>query len=89
MITDDNRMCNSDELDFWSRHIPDMKAIGYQPPPEPPASALKPDPVSEMSPDEYARNRANLGMPNTGEFVGIPATDMNEIRRWNTTRVNP
>jgi len=67
-------MTISDEMDFWSMHLPKLRGVGYQPPPEPapvaaPVAASEPD-VSGMSMAEFAQYRAEHGI-DSSEFIGV------------------
>ncbi len=79
----------SDDLDFWARHVPQMRPIGYAPEPEPePAPDREPGPgdVGQMDMQAYARYRAEHGIESS-DFLGVKpwrrptANQMNEERQ--------
>ena len=62
-----NRFSISDELQFWAEHL----NPGDIPDPEP-ESEPEPD-VSAMSLQEFAASRERLGIPDSGDFIGVRA----------------
>ena len=70
-MADTNGLTNSDDLGFWALHLHEMTPMGYAPPPEPePMPAPEPD-LADMSLEDYAANRERLGLPDTGDLLGI------------------
>ena len=72
-----NRFSVSDELQFWADHLHPRDMPDPEPMTEP-----EPD-VSAMSLEEFAQNRQRLGLPDTGDFIGVrqwrrPQPSMNE-----------
>ncbi len=68
MTNRDQALTNSDEIGFWEMHLPKLRGVGYQPPPEP-APVAEPD-VSAMSMADYALYRAEHGI-DSSEFIGV------------------
>ena len=72
-MADTNALTTSDEMDFWALHMPQMRPMGYRPPPEPAPQPEPPQPdlAAEMTFEEFAQSRERLGIPDRGDIVGI------------------
>ena len=67
----DQGLSVSQELDFWEKHLPQLRGVGFMPDSNPePEPITEPD-VSDLSMEEFAANRERFGLGNTGDFIGV------------------
>ncbi len=68
----DQSMTASDDSFFWSLHLPRLRGVGIQAPPEPaPAPVPVPEPdLSSMTMAQYQEYRAERGL-DSSDFVGV------------------